>query len=76
MATVQSVPKDMLPDSWRTRLEGPKTWIAENNLETLVCLPAVLEGKRRTVLPRFSGLRGDGSPFSLDSRPTLTLNIS
>ena len=45
--TVNTLPQERVPESWKARIEAAKAWVRKHHLEILAYFPAVLEGERR-----------------------------
>jgi hypothetical protein len=52
--TYVALPTEIVPGSWRERIEAAKAWVDNDKLNLLMGFPAVLEGARRSRTPTTS----------------------
>jgi hypothetical protein len=76
LGTLHRLPSDAAPESWKTRLDVLRTWIADNKLDPLLAYPAVLEGTRRPRQPTLAGFEAGGAAAAVSAYRDLAENPS
>jgi hypothetical protein len=76
LGTLQRLPSDAVPESWKTRLDALRTWIGDNKLDALLTFPAVLEGTRRLRQPTLAEFEAGGGAAAVSAFRDLAQNPS